>query len=353
MKEYTFNRRLRIDDLDLTFQARAAMDADIVDEYAEAMADHVKFPPIEVRELETPQQPRYIVTDGQHRVAAAKKIGQTEIIARVVPGTLKTALLDVLKANSTHGLRRTNADKRHALEMAWMHRREIWPREDGADPSVDVLAKACGVSRRTVIYFLSEQPVQIAPVDTTDNVGGSNSSTLDNVQSSTPAAPQMPTRATPAQPAQTQPMPTMPRRVFGVDGKVRTMPPKMPTRSTAAGFGTVAADGHVVPIDRFGVEIPLEIGSAFTVEAEKVFAAILHAVSEARTAVKNGRANDAAFAAMRQETEFSLNNAYSYVKAAMPYCVCRVCQGNGCKACHERGWQTEEEYNRNPVEFKA
>ena len=306
MKEYTFNRRLRIDELDLTFQARAAMDAAVVDEYAEAMADRVEFPPVDVRELGTPDQPRYVVTDGQHRVAAAKKIGQTEIIARVVPGTLKTALLDVLKANSTHGLRRTNADKRHALEMAWMHRREIWPREDGADPSADVLAKACGVSYKTVQRFLDD-------------------STLDNVQSSTPAAPKMPTRATPAQPAQiTQPMPTMPRRVFGVDGKVRTMPPKMPTRSTAAGFGSVAVDGHVVPLDRFGVEIPLAVGGAFTVEAEKVFAAILHAVSEARTAVKNGRANDAAFAAMRQETEFALNNAYSFVKAAMPFCVCRT-----------------------------
>ena len=39
--------------------------------------------------------------------------------------------------------------------------------------------------------------------------------------------------------------------------------------------------------------------------------------------------------------------------AAEPHCVCRMCQGQGCKACHGRGWQTEEEYKRNPKEFKA
>ena len=49
----------------------------------------------------------------------------------------------------------------------------------------------------------------------------------------------------------------------------------------------------------------------------------------------------------------NLNNAYNFVSAAEPHCVCRMCQGNGCKACHERGWQTEEEYKRNPKEFQV
>ena len=56
---------------------------------------------------------------------------------------------------------------------------------------------------------------------------------------------------------------------------------------------------------------------------------------------------------MRQDALVQLDNAYRFVSAAEPHCVCRMCQGTGCKACHERGWQTEEEYRRNPKEFKA
>ena len=60
-----------------------------------------------------------------------------------------------------------------------------------------------------------------------------------------------------------------------------------------------------------------------------------------------------AFKAVRQDALVQLNNAYNFVKSAKAHCVCRMCQGMGCKACHERGWQTEEEYERNPKEFKA
>lgn len=58
--------------------------------------------------------------------------------------------------------RRTNADKREALEKAWENRHAIWPREDGADPSAEILADACGVSRRTVVRFLIENRTQLS-----------------------------------------------------------------------------------------------------------------------------------------------------------------------------------------------
>ncbi len=57
--------------------------------------------------------------------------------------------------------------------------------------------------------------------------------------------------------------------------------------------------------------------------------------------------------AARQDALVNLNNAYNFVNAAEVWCVCRMCQGNGCKVCHGRGWQTEEEYKRNPKEFQA
>ena len=319
MTEYSFKQRVRIADLDLSLQARAEMDAAAIEEYAEAMRNGAQFPPISVRDIGTEAQPHKIVTDGMHRVKAAMLNGEEEITAQLLPGTMQSAYLDALKANATHGLRRTNADKRHALEMAWAHRGEIWQRADGADPSAEVLARACGLSLRMVKEFLSGiQPVQNAPVERL--------------------------------------VPCMPRRVFGADGKVRAVPPKMPTRHAraTAGFNANAnAQGHVVPVDRYGTEIPNAIGAVFTAEAEKELREMLRKISEVRVAVKHGRDCSPVYSAMRQEVEIALDNAYRFMSAAEPHCVCRICQGQGCKACHGRGWQTEEEYNRNPKEFKA
>ena len=106
-----------------------------------------------------------------------------------------------------------------------------------------------------------------------------------------------------------------------------------------------------MPVDRYGTEIPVGIAEAF--EASPL-SDILSCVSKARVALRRGiEANDPAFAAVRQDALVQLNNAYSFISAAEVHCVCRMCQGNGCKACHERGWQTEEEYKRNPKEFQV
>jgi len=55
------------------------------------------------------------VGDGHHRAKAALATGLTEIDAEVMPGTRRDALLYALSANRVHGLKRSNADKRHAV----------------------------------------------------------------------------------------------------------------------------------------------------------------------------------------------------------------------------------------------
>ena len=125
-------------------QTRAATDAATIDEYAEAAQRGAKFPPVSV--VSDATRGTLWLWDGTHRVEAARKIGKSRIRADVAEGTYADALRLALCANATHGLRRSNADKRHALEMAWQNRRELWPRDDGADPSAAILAEACGVS---------------------------------------------------------------------------------------------------------------------------------------------------------------------------------------------------------------
>lgn len=93
-------------------QARAGMDQETVDQYHADMVDGDVFPPIEVYH----DGERYWLADGFHRLAATKRLGQSQIIARVHQGTRRDAVLHAVGANAKHGLRRSNADKRRAVE---------------------------------------------------------------------------------------------------------------------------------------------------------------------------------------------------------------------------------------------
>lgn len=325
--------KIKIEDLNTRdLQTRAALNEDTVSDYAEAMERGDKFPPVTV----FTDGAEYYLADGFHRVEALRRIGKKAVAAELQDGDYKAALLYALKANSTHGLRRTNADKRHALEMAWNAREHLF----GGEPSNALLADVCGVTDRWVRQWRNEQ--------------GRNGSYPD-----TPAAPTMPTR--PIRPAQAENgekneviAPKMPVRRVGRDGKTYTVPvaaPVRPVRGTGNGERGMVAQGHVVPLDRFGTEIPVEINGAFE---QDELNEVIRNISEARSVLRSAlEAGVEAFKAVRQDALIQLNNAYSFVKSAKAHCVCRICQGNGCKACHERGWQTEEEYERNPKEFKA
>lgn len=98
--------------LDSEIQQRAAMSADLIGEYAESIATWIDSAPITVY---TDGQTRW-VADGFHRVEAAKTAHLEAIPAHQRQGTRRDALLFAVGANRAHGLRRTNADKRRAVE---------------------------------------------------------------------------------------------------------------------------------------------------------------------------------------------------------------------------------------------
>lgn len=294
-------------------QTRVALDEQTVREYAEAMREGAQFPPVKV--FEEPCAGAYYLADGFHRVEAALRAGRDEIDADVERGTFVDALRYALGCNARHGKRVTNEDKRRAMELAWDNRAELF----GGDPSTALLATTCGVHRNTAQQFLAEKtPMPVAPVRPACPQGA------QNVQPEATPAP------TPA-----------PVRV-GTDGKVYPVRPTRPQPPTV-----------VVPKDRFGVYIPKPIEEAFGAD---VLADVLASISAARCAIRHGLEDkDARFAAVRQDALVNLDNAYNFVASATPFCVCRVCKGTGggCRACHGRGWQTEEEYRRNPKELQA
>jgi hypothetical protein len=99
------------------------------------MTNGAKFPPITVfSDGET-----YWLADGFHRLAAHEKNGAPEIEVDVREGSQRDAIRFSLRANETHGLRRTNADKRKAVLTAL---------EDPEWTTLTVrkLAELCGVS---------------------------------------------------------------------------------------------------------------------------------------------------------------------------------------------------------------
>lgn len=305
-------------------QTRVALDERTVQEYADAMRDGDNFPPVKV----FMDGSHCWLADGFHRVEAATRAGRTVIDADTAKGGFIDALRWALGCNAKHGKRITNEDKQNAMQMAWDNRQQLF----GGDPSGALLAETCGVHRNTASAFVAEHiqqpPAVTAPVRRPKSANGGER---------------------PAQFVQVTPMPTRP--VVGRDGRVTNVPMR-PVRPAAAKAPTrPAAPAHVVPTDRFGVEIPVPLQAAFDGDG---LAEVYAQISSARTRLRFGLQNNVAeFAAVRQDALVQLDNAYNFVKSAQPFCVCRMCQGQGCKACHKRGWQTEDEYERNPRDFKA
>ena len=104
-------------------QSRAAINAATVTEYAEAMADPATvFPPIIVYF----DGSEYWLADGFHRLEAWRQLGRSEVPAEIRQGDRRKAILHSVAANSAHGLRRTNDDKRRAVltlleDAEWSH----------------------------------------------------------------------------------------------------------------------------------------------------------------------------------------------------------------------------------------
>jgi hypothetical protein len=97
--------------LDGGTQPRQFINEDVVNDYSELLLDDVQFPPIVVFN----DGANYWLVDGFHRFHANKKAGFLDIEAEVHNGTRRDAVLWSVGANSVHGLRRTNEDKRKAV----------------------------------------------------------------------------------------------------------------------------------------------------------------------------------------------------------------------------------------------
>lgn len=123
--------------IDPRLQLRESLNWETVNDYTAAIEAGENLPPLSV----VYDGKHYWLYDGFHRVEGFKGAGRKQIDCDVVEGTFEDALWAALAANHTHGLRRTNADKRRAVEVALKQ----WP-----EKSDRLLARQCGVSPTTV-----------------------------------------------------------------------------------------------------------------------------------------------------------------------------------------------------------
>ncbi len=98
-------------------QPRLQLDSMAIHEYAESMADGSVFPPV----VAFYDGADYWLADGFHRLHAAQQLGLADIAADVKQGTLQDAQWNSYSVNQAHGLRRSNEDKRRAVESALCH----------------------------------------------------------------------------------------------------------------------------------------------------------------------------------------------------------------------------------------
>lgn len=131
--------------MDRAIQSRAAMSMEDMREFSEAMARGDVFPPIVVFW----DGKRYWLADGFHRHGAAKRAGVVDIRCEVHYGTRRDAIVYSAGANKKFSIKRTEADKRKAVEM-------LLADEEWFGKSASQIAAHVGVSTNSARLWRSE-----------------------------------------------------------------------------------------------------------------------------------------------------------------------------------------------------
>lgn len=127
---------------DMALQIRCQNDVDQIDNLCAAIEEGHDIPPVDLFWDETAK--RYFIGDGWHRILAYEQRGWEDIPAIVHQGGRPAALKHALGANASHGLRRTNKDKRRAIEIATSE----FPRLSNV-----AIAELCKVTDKTVARY--------------------------------------------------------------------------------------------------------------------------------------------------------------------------------------------------------
>ena len=169
-------------------QARASLNQDVVNDYAEKMKEGEVFPPVIVFY----DGSEYWLSDGFHRYFAHKLNGFSSIDCDVHEGTLDDATLFSFTTNGKHGLGWTAEDKRNIVIKMLQH--PIWSQWTNAE-----IARQANISKMTVGRVKKSLEADSVKTDTpevkkfTNSKGGTSLIDVSKVKTKTKAEPVKPT----------------------------------------------------------------------------------------------------------------------------------------------------------------
>lgn len=147
-------------DMDIQPRAKGSSPA-VVEEYAEAVKGAAEFPPLVVYQ----DGDTYWLSEGFTRVAAYHKAGIEKAVCEVREGDRRKAIINACGSNTTHGQRRTNADKRRAVELVLKQ----YPRwSDRAVADAAAVSHTFVSEVRQVATVATSEPGQVATVATSN-----------------------------------------------------------------------------------------------------------------------------------------------------------------------------------------
>lgn len=146
--------------LDAGTQSRVGLDSENVAHLRERLQAGEDIDPIDV----VFDGQRHYPTDGFHRIEAHTQEGRKAIRARIQRGTLRDAILLSVGANARHGLRRSNADKRRAVET--LLKDEEWSKWSNRE-----IARRCMVDEGTVRKIRAELSAELPQMRTVERGG--------------------------------------------------------------------------------------------------------------------------------------------------------------------------------------
>jgi len=162
-------------------QSRVGIHDDTVSDYAEVIREGGKLPPVVVFF----DGSDHWLADGFHRLHAYRAAGKASIPADVREGMRSDAALFAAGANATHGQRRTNADKRRAVEM-------VLANPKAAGWSDRQIADHCGVGHPFVAAVRSPE---VAAKQKAAKAPGVESDSITPSQKEAPQPAQAPSKA--------------------------------------------------------------------------------------------------------------------------------------------------------------
>jgi len=268
-------------------QSRVKIDEAYVAELVEFVEAGVQLPPIDVFHDGTD----YWCADGFHRVMAYSRLGRRTIMAHIRKGTKDDAVWASCGANAAHGLKRTNDDKRKAVEMALAAHPEFSDR---------AIAEHCKVSKQLPSNVRKGQVALNATCKTENKRTG-----LDGKQYSATHRPVSASKPRIPVP-HTQPKPPAPE-----------------VRKDATGRPIPA---NLAPLFERGFEAKALIGDIDAVVG------VLEAAAKAK---------DPLYAELdHAQARAALSTVIEAITATIPYAVCPWCGGltmDTCRGCNKRG----------------